>query len=66
MKVRGRDTEVKPCPFCGCEEIDYFETDFGRADDPYSYAIRCNNCNASVFAESGYFDDAIELWNRRV
>jgi Lar family restriction alleviation protein len=65
MKLRGTDTEIKPCPFCGCTDIDYFETDYGQADDPYFYVISCTDCNANVFADGGELDDAIKLWNRR-
>ena len=67
MKLRGEtDTEIKPCPFCGGVDIDYFDTDFGRDNEPYSYVIRCKDCNANVYAKGGDLDDAIELWNRRV
>lgn len=57
--------KIKPCPFCGGTDIEYYETDFGRADEPYSYIIRCNGCNANVYAESGEYEDAITLWNKR-
>ena len=57
--------KVKPCPFCGGNDIDYYETDFGRADEPFYYIVKCKDCNAHIFAESGELEDAITLWNKR-
>lgn len=57
--------ELKPCPFCGSKDIDYFETDFGRADDPFYFVIKCKDCNANIYAENGSLEDAIAAWNRR-
>ena len=65
MKIRGIDIGVKPCPFCGSTNIDFYETDFGRYGEPYYCVVKCDDCNANIFAESGYLEDAFELWNRR-
>lgn len=59
MKIRGIDIGVKPCPFCGSTNIDFYEADFGRD------VVKCDDCNANIFAENGYLEDAFELWNRR-
>ena len=66
MKVKETDTEIKLCPFCDGEGIGYFETDFGRDNESYSYVIRCNDCNANFYAKGGDLDDLVELWNGRV
>jgi hypothetical protein len=31
MKIRGIDIGVKPCPFCGCVDIDYLLS-FGKGE----------------------------------
>ena len=33
--------------------------------EPYYCVVKCDDCNANIFAESGYLEDAFELWNRR-
>ena len=57
--------EEKPlaCPFCGGDSIDIFETDFGRSEEPYQFAVKCKSCGALVSAEDK--DDAIAAWTRR-
>lgn len=58
--------EEKPlaCPFCGCDSIDIFETDFGRSEEPYQFVVKCLSCGALVSAEDKA--EAIAAWNRRV
>ena len=51
------------CPFCGGDNIDIFETDFGRSEEPYQFAVKCKSCGALVSAEDK--DNAIAAWNRR-
>ena len=51
------DTKLKPCPFCGSENISIAK--------PGGYwRARCENCRISI---SGYIrkDGLIESWNRR-
>lgn len=31
MKLQGTDIEIKPCPFCGCADIDYLLS-FGKGE----------------------------------
>ena len=58
--------ELKPCPFCGGNDIDIDETDFGRADDPYCYIVSCKGCHANVYVDSdSTMEDAVAAWNRR-
>ena len=59
-------SELKPCPFCGCEEIlEVHETKFtnGTCKHEYNY-IECQGC----FLEVKYSDciaSAVQLWNMR-
>lgn len=50
-------TELKPCPFCGCEETRAIKDDlwhYGQCDDCGAKGSRC-------FSR----EEAIEAWNRR-
>lgn len=57
------EEELLSCPFCGGDNIDIFETDFGRSEEPYQFAVKCKSCGALVSAEDK--DNAIAAWNRR-
>lgn len=57
------EEEPLACPFCGGDNIDIFETDFGQYDEPYQFAVKCKSCGALVSAKDK--DDAIAAWNRR-
>lgn len=53
-------TELKPCPFCGCQDIETID---------YSIDIEgvlCLGCGAFTIAKDGTKDGAIKIWNRRV
>ena len=50
-------TELKPCPFCGCEA--YVES---WQNGPHW--VRCLDCGATIQAESSR-DKAVDAWNRR-
>ena len=62
--------KLKPCPFCGCQEIDRTCTGFGGS------FLECVNCDATIYrSASSPVDvlsqeisdaDAINAWNRRV
>ena len=59
------ETELKPCPFCGCEKVltmvyDPFD---GYQGSLAVYRIRCRNCGAQI--ERNDVVDAIKAWNRR-
>lgn len=51
--------ELKPCPFC-----ERRNTYLSKSDAPYSYFVRCEDCNASgpVVATE---EQAIREWNER-
>lgn len=63
LALEAEEEKPLPCPFCGGSDIDIYETDFGRADDPYQFAVQCRSCKALVSNEGK--DDAIAAWNRR-
>lgn len=63
LTLEAEEEEPLPCPFCGGDSIDIFETDFGRSEDPY-FAVKCESCGALVSAEER--DAAIAAWNRRM
>ena len=53
-------TELKPCPFCGSHDVEYYETgDYGF---PFNY-VCCRDCPASVRESSE--QAAITAWNTR-
>ncbi len=57
--MKGQTNELKPCPFCGYEEIVVSPTGFHGA-----YIAYCIQCHSST----GDYDtkaDAIAAWNRR-
>lgn len=46
-------TELKPCPFCGSEDLHIFAGNDG---------VKCMNCSAKIIG----CDDWIDRWNKRV
>lgn len=53
--------ELKPCPFCGCNEI--IGNQYINRDMQDCYAIYCSNCDATI---RGYTEsEVIEAWNTR-
>ena len=51
--------DLKPCPFCGENEQELYEDDYGN------YAIRCQYCDAQS-GMCGNRKSAIEEWQKRV
>lgn len=57
--------ELKPCPFCGSEEIRSFSSPrFGVAIVYEQWEVRCDECGAKI--NRLIRKDAEEAWNRRV
>lgn len=54
-------SDLKPCPFCGCDNPYPLVRDVGG----YRHGIQCLNwmCAATITAENP--KDATERWNRR-
>lgn len=57
--------QIKPCPFCGCEDAELADSEVPKIDGRgKKQAVFCNSC----FCEGPTADhesDALELWNRR-
>ena len=50
--------ELKPCPFCGADDISVWDK------SRYDVCVRCNNC----YCKTGWYstiDDAVTAWNTR-
>lgn len=52
-----RMSELKPCPFCGSDDI--------NDQDPCYTQIMCNHCGASIYDQETRAD-ALRVWNMRV
>ena len=55
--------KVKPCPFCGSDDL-YFEGNFGTI--PITWEVACNTCR--TFGPVRMSQDkitAIKRWNKR-
>ena len=56
--------ELKPCPFCGSDDIEYGIMSGTMKGFDY---IQCQNCGAEIRSiNNGKYIEAIEDWNRRV
>ena len=62
-------SDLKPCPFCGCEVQLCNIDDDGLGGFSYYYEVVCLNCglsNKSIFANSDRVENAaIKHWNAR-
>jgi len=54
------DTELKPCPFCGCIDIKYDNCDSGSGEWLY-----CTECGATIKIPYNSAEVLYELWNKR-
>lgn len=60
---KGTAFELKPCPFCGSEEVYYVKYNHAAGE---RWAVCCINCMAEIVP--GYAQDkhcVQEMWNRR-
>jgi len=61
------DLKLKPCPFCGSEDIEVIDN---STDDEEDYILQCNGCDTAVIASNECMpEDLVGLirhWNRRV
>lgn len=56
--------ELKPCPFCGNEDIELKLEFDGHGGEPWHEVI-CNKCYANINLHSRSEIDTIKKWNRR-
>ena len=55
-------SKLKPCPFCGCEDLDvHVGIYYGRRHE--SVTITCNDCLGSIYGSTE--ERAIAAWNTR-
>lgn len=74
------ENKLKPCPFCGGEDIKFSLKTTGRWERKYHLAMYCNDCHcygtrsiitptedtrSQVEKNKEYEQIAIEKWNRR-
>ena len=58
------EIELKPCPFCGSEDIETGYDESRVKTKIYGHFVECQDC----FGASGYCgtkEDAIKSWNTR-
>lgn len=64
VKPKNKSQELKPCPFCGGEEVVYiqYQHPVGKR-----WAVSCSDCIAGIdpgYAQQPY--EVQEMWNSRV
>ena len=55
------ESHLRPCPFCGSEQVHPVMLGIGRGNDDY---VECYDCAAR--GPTSWIEDACELWNTRV
>ena len=60
--------ELKPCPFCGSENLNLYYYDVDDRCNPFDPCVRCDNCGTVLKFRRGEgdLDDILRVWNRRV
>jgi len=70
MNTRAKPEELKPCPFCGSNDIGNVSASYSGPSNTFHagdeiFAVNCRGCGASV--PNRYRNDlVVEAWNRRV
>ena len=59
----AKDKELKPCPFCGSVDIEWFE--IWEEEGGVSFVVECQECFIST-ADEPLKDVAKKVWNRMV
>lgn len=55
------DEDLKPCPFCGCADVNVVDDDEGN----FSF-IECSGCLGVFYQrEACSIEDNVEAWNKR-
>lgn len=56
--------ELKPCPFCGSDELSHGWSAPGYDGSMSTGNVECHNCNALIYTAGGEAE-AIAAWNKR-
>lgn len=56
--------ELKPCPFCGSDDVGCWTTSAILPNGKHPHFVRCDNCWATSNSCCST-EEAIEAWNRR-
>lgn len=56
--------DAKPCPFCGSEDLFFWEYPFKRKPGLKGCYVKCKRCNAST-GNYETVNDAVKAWNMR-
>ena len=56
-------SELKPCPFCGSDDVALDEFAYRIGDGEWESKVICYECHANT----GFYtkQEAVEAWNRR-
>lgn len=55
------EVELKPCPFCGSDNVTLDEVGDAQAMCGPAYQVHCPDCNA--YGPFGRYPDAVDGWN---
>lgn len=55
--------ELKPCPFCGSDQVSVSIGETGVGGD--FYYVECEKC-AGMCGSSSKQEDAVKAWNKRI
>ncbi len=60
--------KLKPCPFCGSENLNLYYRDVDDRCNLFDPCVRCRNCGTVLIFHDhiGSLDDIQKVWNRRV
>lgn len=56
--------EMEPCPFCGEQPTNFWNTNYGEDTDIPSWVVNCGYCAADG-PPAPTHAEAIEIWNKR-
>lgn len=56
--------ELKPCPFCGSDNVGFYEDEVQTSEETTTGFIWCHGCD---FSSDSFYNEEIaaEKWNRR-
>jgi Lar family restriction alleviation protein len=59
--------KLKPCPFCGREEVGYFEERVRIMNNAFLMGVKCAKCGGAYMTSDIHLcpNDVFKAWNRR-